>query len=138
MKKILAATVALAVVASAGLANAQPGPQHGNDPRYRPAPPQAAAPRPQPPRYDPRFESRAKRSFKADRYQPPRGYQARQWHRGDRLPDTYRSKAYVVEYKRYGLAAPPRGYNYVRVGNDVMLTAIATGVVSSVILSLFN
>lgn len=152
MKKILSAAVALAIAAGAGLANAQPGPR-SHDPRYdqraqapyapaRAQPPKARPPqaRPAPPpfRPDPRYEYRAKRQYKANRYQPPRGYQTRQWHRGDRLPDAYRSRAYVVEYKRYGLTAPPRGYQYVRVGNDVMLTAIATGVVTSVIMSLFN
>ncbi len=64
--------------------------------------------------------------------------QARQWHRGDRLPASYRGKAYVVDYRHYGLGAPPRGYQYVRVNNDVVLAAVATGVISSVIFSLFQ
>jgi Ni/Co efflux regulator RcnB len=43
-----------------------------------------------------------------------------------------------VDYRHYGLSAPPRGYQYVRVNNDVVLTAVATGVVASVIYQLFQ
>ena len=135
MKKFLTAAVALSIVASAGIASAQPGPQrpdqhqqqdrHDND------------------RHDQRggnnYERNASKRYKApSRYQPPRGYQARQWHRGDKLPSSYRGKSYVVDYRHYGLGAPPRGYQYVRVNNDVVLTAVATGVVASVIYQLFQ
>ncbi|WP_029916981.1 RcnB family protein [Caulobacter sp. UNC358MFTsu5.1] len=140
MKKFLTAAVALSIVASAGVASAQPGPQrpdqhqqqgyndrdrHDND-RHDD-------------RHDSQWERHASKRYKAPgRYQPPRGYQARQWHRGDRLPASYRGKAYVVDYRHYGLGAPPRGYQYVRVDNDVVLAAVATGVVSSVIFQLFQ
>jgi Ni/Co efflux regulator RcnB len=141
MKKILTAAIALSIVASAGVASAQPGPQrpdqhqqqghndrdrHDND------------------RHDQRgdnnnYERHATKRYKApSRYQPPRGYQARQWHRGDKLPANYRGRAYQVDYRHYGLSAPPRGYQYVRVNNDVVLTAVATGVVASVIYQLFQ
>jgi hypothetical protein len=38
----------------------------------------------------------------------------------------------------YRLAPAPRGYQYVRVGEDVALTAISTGVIASVIQQLFQ
>jgi Ni/Co efflux regulator RcnB len=145
VKKILTAMAAISIVASAGIANAQPGPSRHDDPHHnQPGPPHAQQPAPPhrapppKPRHDDRYERRAQRQFKAGRYQPPRGYHARQWRRGDRLPANYRTRTYVVDYRRYALAPPPRGYQYVRVGNDVMLTAIATGVISSVIMQLFN
>jgi Ni/Co efflux regulator RcnB len=140
MKKFLTAAVALSIVASAGVAAAQPGPQRpdqhqqqgrDNDRRDND-------------RHDQRgdnnnYERYATKRYKApNRYQPPRGYQARQWHRGDKLPSSYRNKAYVVDYRHYGLGAPPRGYQYVRVNNDVVLAAVATGVISSVIFQLFQ
>jgi Ni/Co efflux regulator RcnB len=139
MKKFLTAAVALSIVASAGLASAQPGQQRpdqhqqqGHDDRHDND------------RHDQRgdnnnYERHATKRYKApSRYQPPRGYQARQWHRGDKLPASYRGKGYVVDYRHYGLGAPPRGYQYVRVNNDVVLTAIATGVVASVVYQLFQ
>jgi Ni/Co efflux regulator RcnB len=141
MKKFLTAAVALSIVASAGVAAAQPGPprpdqhqqqghndqgRHDND------------------RHDQRgdnngYERHATKRYKApSRYQPPRGYQARQWHRGDKLPANYRGRGYQVDYRHYGLSAPPRGYQYVRVNNDVVLTAVATGVIASVVYQLFQ
>jgi Ni/Co efflux regulator RcnB len=118
MKKILTTAMAACVMASAaGAALAQPG-RHDRPP--------------------PSFERRADHRYHAPRYVAPRGYKARAWHRGDRLPAAYRGRGYYVDYRTYHLAPPPRGYQYVRVGNDVVLTAIATGVVASVISQLFD
>jgi len=141
MKKLLTAALAVSVIASAGAAAAQPNhrdrearqelrgdlrdarKEYRNDVRDA--------------RRD--YERRADRRYKAGRYNPPRGWQARHWRRGETLPPSYRGRGYVVsDWKRYHLAPPPRGYQYTRVGNDVVLTAIATGLVSSVILDLFN
>ena len=81
----------------------------------------------------------AQRRYNAGRYQAPRGYQVRSWSYGQRMPSYYRSNQYVVsDYGRYGLRQPPRGYQYVRSGNDVVMTAIATGLVTAVIAGLFN
>jgi Ni/Co efflux regulator RcnB len=58
------------------------------------------------------------------------------WHRGDRLPDDYRDRQYVVEdYRGYGLHQPPRGYHWVGVNGDYVLAAIATGVIAQIVLS---
>ena len=81
----------------------------------------------------------AQRRYSAGRYYAPRGYSARQWGYGQRMPVAYRSSAYVVnDYNRYGLRAPPRGYQYVRSGNDVVLAAVAGGLITAVIAGLFN
>lgn len=69
-------------------------------------------------------------------WQAPRGYHAQQWKRGDRLPGEYRRTA-IRDYRSYHLAPPPRGYEYVRVGNDVVLTAIASGIIGAVIGNVF-
>lgn len=81
----------------------------------------------------------AQRRYAAPRYVAPRGYQARSWAYGQRMPAQYRSSAYVVrDYNRYGLRQPPQGYQYVRSGNDVVLAAIAGGLITAVIAGLFN
>ncbi len=56
------------------------------------------------------------------------------WNKGERF-DRNRADHYaVVDYHRYhGLRAPPRGYHWVRSGNDAVLVAISTGVIASVI-----
>lgn len=82
---------------------------------------------------------RAERRYNAPRYVPPRGYAVRTWSYGQRMPSYYRTNAYVVhDYNRYGLRAPPRGYQYVRSGNDVVLAAVAGGLITAVIAGLFN
>lgn len=81
----------------------------------------------------------AQRRYNAPRYVAPRGYAVRQWSYGQRMPSYYRTNAYVVrDYGRYGLRQPPQGYHYVRSGNDVVLTAVATGLITAVIAGLFN
>lgn len=81
----------------------------------------------------------SQRRYNAGRYTPPRGYQTRAWSYGQRLPASYRSNAYVVRnYSTYGLRQPPSGYQYVRSGNDVVLAAVATGLITAVIAGLFN
>lgn len=58
------------------------------------------------------------------------------WTRGQVLPRQYRSRDHVVsDYHRYRLRAPPRGYHYVRSGDDVLLTAIASGIIAAVLAS---
>ena len=136
MKKILAATLALSVLATAGVANAQSYGQRRDHGRYEQS--RGHDSRLDQRGHDNRYEQRASRRYNAGRYQAPRGYQTRQWHRGDRMPSAYRTHAYAVDYHRYGLSAPPRGYQYVRSGNDAVLAAVATGVIASVIVSLFD
>lgn len=81
----------------------------------------------------------AQRRYSAPRYYAPRGYQYRTWSYGQSMPYAYRADRYVIrDYDRYGLYAPPRGYQYYRSGNDVVLAAVAGGLVTAVIAGLFN
>ncbi len=85
-----------------------------------------------------RYQRSAQR-YNAGRYVAPRGYSVRQWSYGQRLPAQYRTSGYVVnDYNRYGLRRPPQGYHYVRSGNDVVLAAVAGGLITAVIAGLFN
>jgi Ni/Co efflux regulator RcnB len=65
-----------------------------------------------------------------------RGEGPHDWHRGDRLPNDYRDRQYVVDdYRGYGLQQPPRGYHWVGVNGDYVLAAVATGVIAQIVLS---
>ncbi len=141
----LAAVMAVSTLGAASTAAAQhrgphaaPHAQHQArhaPPRVRHAPPHV---RHAPPASYGRWQQ-SQRRYTAPRYVAPRGYQARSWSYGQRMPAHYRSRAYVVnDYNRYGLRAPPRGYQYVRSGNDVVMTAVATGLITAVIGGLFN
>lgn len=72
------------------------------------------------------------------RYIAPRGYYVRSWRHGDRLPRSYCDSRYIVrDYHAYHLNAPPRGHHWVRVNNDVVLAAVTSGLVVSVVNGLF-
>ncbi len=60
---------------------------------------------------------------------------APRWSRGDRLPDQYRQRQYVVsDWQQHGLRRPPPNYHWVRDdNNDFFLALITTGVISDVI-----
>lgn len=53
------------------------------------------------------------------------------WARGHRVPGWKSYRA--VDYHRYGLHRPQRGYQWVRVDNDFLLIAIGTGLISSIV-----
>lgn len=61
------------------------------------------------------------------------------WHQGGHLPPQYRTQHYIVNdwrtHRAYGLYAPPRGHHWVQNGGDYLLVAIATGVITSIILN---
>jgi Ni/Co efflux regulator RcnB len=72
------------------------------------------------------------------RYIAPRGYYVRSWRHGDYLPRSYCETRYIVnDYGRYHLYAPPRGHHWVRVNDDIVLAAVTSGLVVSVVNGLF-
>lgn len=76
--------------------------------------------------------------FRVGEYRRPHGYYHHQWRRGDRVPHAWSRPVYVMQdYHVYHLRRPPRGYHWVRVNNDVLLTAIATGLVADVVFGIF-
>jgi len=59
-----------------------------------------------------------------------------EYYRGDRLPDEYRHRNYVVsDWRSHNLKAPPRGYQWVQSGGDYVLIAIATGIIAELLLN---
>jgi Ni/Co efflux regulator RcnB len=62
------------------------------------------------------------------------------WQRGQRLDQRYRSRDRMVsDYGRYRLSRPSRGYAYYRTDTgDIVMAAIATGVIASVFAGLMN
>ena len=79
------------------------------------------------------------RRYTYGRYVRPSGYYYRSWRYGDHLPHAYYGRRYVVDdYYSYRLRPPPRGYHWVRVDHDVVLAAIASGVVVSAVFGIFN
>jgi len=76
--------------------------------------------------------------FHDDRYFHHWGHYEHVWHRGERLSPAYYAPSYVVrDYSAYRLREPPYGCRWVRVDNNFVLAAIATGVVLDVAYNVF-
>lgn len=89
-------------------------------------------------RHDGRRMHNARRSYAGPRYYAPSGYRYARWNAGSRLPVGYYGNSYYIEYAPYGLAPPPRGYRWNRVGNDVYLVSTRNGLIAEVVYSLFR
>jgi Ni/Co efflux regulator RcnB len=58
----------------------------------------------------------------------------RNWRRGERFDRRYAQNYRQIDYRQYrGLRAPPRGYHYVRSGNDAVLVGITSGLIAAVV-----
>ncbi|MGJ7509315.1 RcnB family protein [Variovorax sp. GT1P44] len=57
-----------------------------------------------------------------------------EWRRGGHVPSEYRGRNYVVnDWRGHRLYQPPRGYQWVGVGGDFVLAAVATGLIAQII-----
>ena len=88
-------------------------------------------------RHDRRDDRRDFRQSRNDRryhyYYNARGPEFR---RGGYIPYEYRNRQYVVvNPHQHRLYAPPRGHQWVQVGTDYVLVAIATGLIANLILN---
>lgn len=89
-------------------------------------------------RRDMREARRDLRDARQERREARYYYNARgpEFRRGHRLPPELRQRNYVVsDWRHHHLAPPPRGYQWVQVGPDYVLAAIATGLIANLILS---
>jgi Ni/Co efflux regulator RcnB len=59
-----------------------------------------------------------------------------QWSRGDRLSGRYLDNRYVVsDWRANHLRQPPRGYHWVRINNQTMLTSQGRGLIAEIIVN---
>ena len=57
----------------------------------------------------------------------------RNWRKGQRFDRRYaRNYQEIRNYRNYRLYAPPRGYHWVRSGNDAVLVAVTGGLIGAV------
>jgi Ni/Co efflux regulator RcnB len=126
--RTLSGLLLAAALAAPALSMAQ-----GRDDRHddHPAPPRQQhedhRPQPQPqPQLQEHHDDRAVRGAGPDH----------DWHKGDRIPASYRDKRHEVrDWKARHLRQPPRGYHWVAVNGDYVLAAVATGVIAELLLS---
>lgn len=80
----------------------------------------------------------ARQDFREGRHVDRHGYAhpRAEWRRGGYVPREYRGRNYVVsDWRGHRLHAPPRGYQWVGVGGDYVLAAIATGLIAQIVIS---
>lgn len=131
MKKTLLVAATAASLLASFAASAQPYGDRDRDGR---------------PNYAERGHDRDRDGRPDDRDRHDNRYDGRHWGnrghhyaRGQRF-EYYGRRDYIVnDYRRYGWAPPRRGYAYYRTDNgDVVLAAIATGIIASVIAGNMN
>jgi Ni/Co efflux regulator RcnB len=108
----------------------QPGPQHGaqaNPHRHvRPMDNHAAN----------RFDHNDMRRNDRGGYYNAHNARGPEFRRGGYIPRDFRNHQYYVnDYRAYRLSPPPRGQQWVRVGSDYVLIAIATGLIANIVLN---
>jgi Ni/Co efflux regulator RcnB len=88
-------------------------------------------------RRDDRYDRRdARRDFRQDQRRYYYNARGPEFRRGAYLPREYRHRQYVVvNHRAHRLAPPPGGQQWVQVGGDYVLVAIATGIIASIILA---
>ena len=142
MKKsrIIAALVCASIGLTAGASFAQPAPggpdgyhdNHDNHEMHRDQPGGPGAPGHGP-------EMNGYRGNDHDAPRPPehaRDDHHPEWRKGERLSSDYRNHQYVVDdWRGHHLHQPPRGYQWVGVGADYLLVAVASGVIAQVVMS---
>ena len=82
--------------------------------------------------------NQARRSYAGPRYVQPRDYRYARYNSGARLPQGYWGSGYYVDYQPYGLAPPPSGYRWNRVGNDVYMVSVRDGLIAEAVYSMFH
>ena len=71
------------------------------------------------------------------RYYYPSGFSYRSWRIGYELPLAFLIADYFLDYRPYGLAPPPYGCRWLRVGDDVMLVDIRSGVIVDILYNFY-
>jgi Ni/Co efflux regulator RcnB len=81
---------------------------------------------------------RSTRRFRIAPYRPPVGFYAHRWTFGEFLPQPYWARNYwLLDFAAYGLAPPPYGAVWVRVGSDALLIDEYSGEVITVAYDVF-
>jgi len=83
-------------------------------------------------------------AFAADRHADNHGQQVskvahKTFKKGEKFDRRQASNYQIINYRNYrNLKAPPKGYHYVRSGNDILLVGLTSGIVASVLTGMIN
>jgi Ni/Co efflux regulator RcnB len=81
-----------------------------------------------------RSEGRWRPAVHVPKFVYPPGFRYQRWEAGATLPRVFLEAPYYYDgYAALGLAPPPRGFQWVRYGNDLLLVNLATGRIVEVV-----
>jgi Ni/Co efflux regulator RcnB len=81
-----------------------------------------------------RSEGRWRPAIHAPKFVYPQGFRYQRWEAGATLPRAFLAAPYYYDgYATLGLAPPPRGFQWVRYGTDLLLVNLATGRITDVV-----
>ncbi len=87
-------------------------------------------------RFDRDHDRRGQWDARGDDHRRWNGDEHRTWRRGSYLPPTYRGHYNEVsDWRAHRVQAPPSGYHWVSANGDLVLAAIATGLIAQIIAS---
>ncbi|WP_417595956.1 RcnB family protein [Parasphingorhabdus sp.] len=85
-----------------------------------------------------RYNYRTEKRYRSKPYVRPNGWYSHQWIYGDILPTLFWTRSYwITDFWLFGLPIPPRGYVWVRYGEDALLVQISSGVILQVIYGVY-
>ncbi len=121
--RIVTAGVLIAALSTAGIAQAHPGGGPGHGPG---GPPGHAR------QHDRHHGPAHHHHHDRERHRAPRA-----WHPGGRIADRYYrdDRYWVRDWHARHLREPPRGHRWLNIDGDYVLTAVATGVITAIILN---
>lgn len=117
MKTFTATLLAAALIAPAMAAPALAAPNHGSN-----------------------HQPNNRGSSHADARKDDRGQiGSHQFRKGERFDRSRATHYQTVDYRKYrNVKAPPKGYHYVRSGNDLLLVGITSGIIAAVTSGMFR
>jgi Ni/Co efflux regulator RcnB len=71
-------------------------------------------------------------------YLPPADFEVIVYEPGMPLPQPWIRNEYIVEHRPYGLPPPPPGHHWMQVDDDVVLVALASGLIADFVYDLFE
>lgn len=87
----------------------------------------------------PRHDDRRGASQSHDSHGPTKAVTYKTFRKGERFDRSHARNYQQVDYRKYrNVKAPPRGYHYVRSGNDLLLVGVTSGIIAAVTAGMFR
>lgn len=130
MKRFWVTALTIGTMVSSTMVLADPWDDHHRGGGYRDdGPPQRYYEPPRPPHWGP--QPYWNNGYGYHRHHD---YPVRYWHEGQRLPPEYFNDRYYVDWRNNELPPPPYGHRWMRINGDFVLVAVASSLITQILL----